>query len=500
LIAVYAGLCVAHGNTSAFMTVLNDFWGNAFAADYWEWNASRVWNGFFPPGYPFLLTVLPGRRLIESAYYFNVLAGILLLAGIFTTLKRLQGVPPALVAIVLVALHPMVLTQVLTTGPDAAFVTCAVIGALLLFAAATSERASARSALLAGCLLAAAGWLRYHAFLWSGAVLVAAVLVGGPFRLRQVATVAVPILLSGLGLVALGLAAGDLLLVQRDQAFNVYTRLLEAPNWNWFHLPTSDVLPKTIGEAIARNPEAFWRNYVAFSAPHVWLLFLPAVAIAVGTGRARRFGAFVFISSILFVPVVNLGASPRGVASVVPLTLIAGAWAITDVLTRLRNRTLRVLVAAVVAVLVVIHVARVWAPEIREYVRAARFRADVSSSLEATLRADRVRFAAQVFSTADLYFLGASGWQVRNYHPRIIGGWPTVDLAGYFEVFPALSTTSLDDLLNDCQRFGITHLVLGAASSLAQQELGSIYDGSLTSARLVELPGLAGVRVFRIVS
>jgi hypothetical protein len=482
------------------MTVLNDFWGNAFAAEYWEWNAARIWNGFFPPGYPFVLTILPGRRLIESAYGFNILAGVLLLAGIFVTLKRLQGVLAGLVAMVLVAIHPMVLTQVLTTGPDAAFVTCAAIGALLLFAATTSELGSPRTALLAGCLLGAAGWLRYHAFLWSGAVLLAAVFVGGPSRLRQAAIAAAPILLSGVGLVALGLSAGDLLSVQRDQAFNVYTRLLEAPNWNWFHLPTRDVLPKTIGEAIARNPEAFWRNYVAFSAPHVWLLFLPAVAIAFGTGRARRFGAFVLLSAVLFVPVVNLGASPRGIACVVPLTLIAGTWVFSDVLTRVRRRRVRVLVSGVVALVVAMHGGRVWVPEIQEYVRAARSRAYVSSSLEATLRADRVKFAAQVFSTADLYFLEASGWQVRNYHPRIIGGWPTVDLAGYLEAFPTLSTASLDAFLNDCQRFGVTHVVLGASSSLAQRELGSIYDGTLTSSRLVELRGLPGVRVFRIVS
>jgi hypothetical protein len=123
----------------------------------------------------------------------------------------------------------------------------------------------------------------------------------------------------------------------------------------------------------------------------------------------------------------------------------------------------------------------------------------MSLALEAALRRDGVAIAMQVFSTTELYFLGASGWQVGNYHPRIIGGWPTIDLDGYRDVFPGPSTDSLDEFLNDCQRFGVTHVALGSASGLAQRELGQLFDGRLTSPRLFEIEGFPGVRVFRII-
>ena len=454
-----------------------------------------MWNGFFPPGYPFLLAVLPGRRLIQSAYYLNVIAGVglVLAAGWFLHRRVVWWL--ALAGMLLTGTHPLVLTQVLTTGPDAPFVALSTAGALLLYQALVSDRA--RLAIGAGVALGAAGWLRYHAFPWAAGLLIAAALVGwSRGRITRVATAGAVILVFGLALVTLGIAAGDLASLQRDAAFNTHTRLIQAPNW--FHLPAPGNLPQTVGAAIAANPEVFWRNYTAFSAPHIWLFVTPFLAVLVGTAEARRFGIFTLIAAAFFVPVVNLGASPRGVACVVPLMVIAGIWAVADVATRLPAR-LRPAFAALAVVVVGVMAQAWWRPEITAYLDAARFRAAMSRELEAKLRADRVKFGMQVFATTELYFLGASGWQVGNYHPRIIGGWPTFDLPGYNETYPPLDTSSLDSLLDDCQRYGVTHLALGTASSLVTRELGQLFDGRLGSSRVVEIAGFPGVRLFRIV-
>ena len=496
LVATFGVACWWHGRSVDHFTVLNDFWGNAFSADHWQWNARRLWNGFFPPGYPFLLTILPGHRLPESAYYANVLAGMALLATVWTFFRRWASAATGFLALALVAGHPLVLTQVLTTGPDVMLVTLTVIGALCLFQVAALPAPDVRVALAGGVALGLAGWLRYHAFPWSAALLVAALLIGGWSRWRLLAVAVAPIAAAGLGLVALGMAAGDLSALQRDQAFNAYTHLVESPNW--FHLPPASALPATVWEAIARNPAAFRQNYLAFSAPHLWMLLPPLAALIFGTDAARRFGAYTLLATIIFVPIVNLGASPRGVACVVPLMLGSAAWALTAALERLRGPA-RLPVAIAGSVVLAVFCWRYWAPEVVAYVEAARDRHAVSRTLEANLRADKVRMAMQVFSTTDLYFLGASGWEVAAYHPRIMGGWPSFDLPAYREVYPVPSTRTFDEFLADCQRFGITHLALGSASSLAQRELGQLFDGRMTSERVQEVPGVPGVRLFRIV-
>ena len=75
LVSVYVWACAAHGRATGFFAPLDDFWGSVFAANTWAWNASTQWNGFFPPGYPTVLSVLPGSRLVESAFFFNVVLG-----------------------------------------------------------------------------------------------------------------------------------------------------------------------------------------------------------------------------------------------------------------------------------------------------------------------------------------------------------------------------------------------------------------------------------------
>ena len=167
--SLYAWACVAHGRATGFYVPLNDFWGNAFAANTWAWVASLQWNGFFPPGYPTVLSVLPGSRLVESAFFFNVLLGVALMLIVWASVRRLSAEPAALASMALVAVHPVVLTQVLTTGADALLVALAVAGALALFHSATGAKPGLYLAVAAGVLLGSSGWVRYHGFVFSGA-------------------------------------------------------------------------------------------------------------------------------------------------------------------------------------------------------------------------------------------------------------------------------------------------------------------------------------------
>lgn len=486
----------SHGRSVGFLTFLNDFWGNAFAAEHWQWSAGRLWNGFFPPGYPFLLTILPGKRLIESAYGFNLLSGLGVLGAVGLFMARSTSAWLGVAAAGLVALHPVVVTQVLTTGADAPFIALTTVGTLGFFRALDRPARGVVPVLAAGAALGLAGWIRYHGFAWAAALVVGAALAGAHRTPRVVLLVLAPVAAAGLALVALGLAAGDIWAIQRDQAFNTYVHLVQAPDW--FHLPPRASLPATVPEAIARDPQAFWQNYLRFIAPHGWLLAAPLAAALLGSGPARRFGVFVLGASLVFIPVVGLGASPRGVACVVPPMLCAAVWMMSDATRRVPPAS-RTAVAVLAMVLVTAFGWTYWRPAIRAYVDEARVRAAISQDLEARLRADRVTIGMQVFSTTELYFLRASGWQVANYHPRVVGGWPTFDLPGYNETYPPPSSASLDAFIDDCHRFGITHLALGAASTYVLPELGEVFDGRRRSARLAELPGIAGVRLFRLI-
>lgn len=493
--AAYATACLVHGWSVDYYVSLNDFWGNAFAASRWAPRASALWNGFYPPGYPTLLAVLPGERLITSAFAVNAVAGAATLLVVWAAARRLGGTVAAFVTMAVVGAHPLFVTQVLTTGADVLFVLCALSGAFLLFEAMTGDAPSARRALAAGVLLGLAGWVRYHAFAWSAALFVAALVVGGWRRWPTLAAAAVPVALAGSGLVGLGLAAGDLGALQRDQAFNVYSHLVTGVNW--FHV-AQERLPSTVSEAIRRDPALFLQKYLAFTAPHLWYGVALGAAALIGVGRARRFAIYVLVTTAVFVPWVNLGGSPRGHASLVPLLLTAVTVAVVSRLDAwpadARGRALR-LAAAVTAVG---WAAWSWMPGTVQFVRDTRARAAASRQVERVLVDDRVRLGAQVFSAADFYFVSAGGRSLRTYHPHVIGGWPTVDLDGFLDTYPPPNTRSLDAFLDDCLRFGVTHLVLSDAAGQVLRELGQLYDGRLTSDRVVDLASLPGVRVFRI--
>lgn len=493
---LYAWFGAAHGRAIGYFAPLDDFWGNAFSANTWAWRASALWNGFFPPGYPTLLTLLPGPRLVSSAFHLNLACGVTLLVLAWTTTRRLAGPAAGLTAMTLVAVHPIVTTQVLTTGADALFVVLAVAGALGLFHATTGARDRWGLSLAAGALLGASGWVRYHGFVFSAGALAAALVAGGTSSWRRVAIAALPVVLAGAGILALGTAAGDLASIERAQAFNVYKGHVAAVNW--FHLDAA-TLPTSVGDAIARDPAAFWRSYLAFGAPQLWLA-LPLVAAAlVATARVRRFAVFALLLGAVFLPVVNLGASPRGVAAIVPLVLMAVALALTALVARVPARGWRAAAAAGLALATTAYAWTAWLPANRDFVASTRARAQASSDIETRLRQERVVFGAQVFTDNDFYLVHADGWQVATYHPRSIGGWPKLDMAGYLESYPEPSTESFDRFLDDCHRVGVTHLVLTAAAGYVQPDLGKLFDGSLTTARLAEVTGTPGVRIFRLV-
>jgi Dolichyl-phosphate-mannose-protein mannosyltransferase len=496
LLGLFALLASLFGRETGYYTVLNDFWGNAFAATHWKWSARQQWNGFFPPGYPTILHVLPGRRLVESAYLFNVVSGVVLLWAVWEAMRRWAGLAAAVAALLAVSMHPMIVTQVLTTGPDASFVTLAVAGALLAFSAAGGRPASLAVAVGAGACLGLACWIRFHGLTWGAAVLIAALLTGG----RQAVA---PVLKAGaiftivVGLLAwVGLAAGDLGALTRDQAFNVYSRLIHPVNW--FHLDREPI-PQSLVAAVARNPEAFWRNYLAFSAPHLWLGLGCIIAALIARGRSRRFALFALMTGVLFVPIVNLGASPRGIASYVPLVLMAVVWAASDVLTRISQRAARWTAISIVVAASAMYGWLAWTPEISRYLDEARFRSVRASQIEQMLLADRVKIGTQVFAVADFYFVHAPGWHVGNYFPRIKGGWPVIDLPEYLTTYPPPSTENLDAFLDDCLRFGVSHLVLGDGAGAMFRELGQLFDGRIDSERTTLMGEVSGIRVYRIV-
>jgi hypothetical protein len=491
-----AALAFAHGHGTGYYAVLNDFWGNAFAANRWAPSASALWNGFYPPAYPTLLALLPGDRLVASAYVLNVVAGWTLLTAVFTCVAHLSTRAVAAVASLAVAAHPLVATQVLTTGADAPFVALAVVGALAVWTAASNPAPSTRLAVVGGLCLAVAAWLRYHGFVFALGALVSAVAVGGRVALRPVMIAGAVVAAAGLALAALGASAGDLASLQRAQAFNVFKG--HVGSVNWYHLDLS-TLPSTVGEAVARDPAAFWRSYPRYTLPHLWLALPIVVARMAPSAAVRRFAWFAGAAAVVFVPLVDLGASPRGLAPAVPLTLAALAMAADDIVRRLSTARARTAAAAIALVVAVGYAGWRWIPETRQFVEDSRAQAGVAHDLESRLRAERVAIGVQVFSDYDFYFPSARGWQVTSYHPRMVGGWPSLDLAGYQSVFPRPSTASLDAFLDDLQRLGVTHLVLTSGAGALQPDLGRLATGALTSPRVEMIPAPSGLTLFRLV-
>jgi hypothetical protein len=491
-IALYGVVCLAATASIGFHVGLNDFWGNLALADQLEWSSPASWyNQFFPFGYTLLLRVL-GPEPVVPAHLLNVTSGLALLAVVWGFTRRLLGEPWALCAIAMLSIHPQVFRYVTTPGPDMPAAALAAIGFARAFASADDGRRW--TAFAAGAWFGAGALLRYHALVFGGLTIVAtAIGHAAPRRHLRLAFT---------GLLAVYVAQMTVAMLAHHSPFHtgqayIFHKLVHGVNW--FHV-TSETTPSSVLEVIRASPGGFASAYLEQLALLWPLPIAPALlALAAVDTRSRRFGRIAFLIVTGYSLIVATGGSSRGslpIRFLVVMSAVALAQAIVmragvrDSWLSTRTRT-AVLTGSAIVLLAL------WIlPWLREDYGTFKFRARDHAAyeqVEALLRDDGTLSARQVFaSDFSLYFPTLPG-----HTPRTNGSWLRLDGARYNERVPEICVTTVDCLLADARRSGITHLVLTPDAQHLSAELGRLYTAP-GYAGLVDRGRASVFRVFRI--
>jgi 4-amino-4-deoxy-L-arabinose transferase-like glycosyltransferase len=492
LIAGLFSLGAVVGARTRYFPALNDFWPLLFQSNtlaWGEWDTFR--NGFFPPGYAVFLWLLGGDQILKTAFLANVVFGCATVLVVYLACSRFTSEATAWACAACAALQPLVFASMLTTGPDAGCMFFAV-GAVLLLAHSLegSEALRRRGSWMAGALWGIATLWRYHYVAFAACALAAAAIV---WRRRDVGRAVAAWSVSLAILAALSLLPGFSEQVARAQAFNVYKTIVPV---DWYHLP-SDVPASVVG-VIRRDPAAFAGAALRFAAPHLWLLVPCTLGAVMMRASSRRFAVAVLLLQLSYLPVVSAGGSPRGILPLVPPALLCGALVVEAALAVVKTAALRRAAASAVVLVVGTLVVARWAPQDRAFIEASIAGYEWRRAVERELRAQGVTTPTQVFGDAGFHFVTGSGSGWYAYVPRFNGGWPRLDLHGLDEMMPELSAESLDALVADCERLGVTHLVLSSSAGALMPDLGRLYEGRLAHPRLRLTASVAGMRIYRV--
>jgi hypothetical protein len=482
------------GARTNYFPALNDFWPLLFQADMLDWTTRASFaNGFFPPGYPVFLRLLEGQHILASAFLSNVFLGGLTLIATHAMGQRSASATAAVVGAALVAFHPLVFSVNLTTGPDAGCLFFTSTGFFLVMAGgeSISETKRRKCWWLAGCLFFLAAMWRFNGLVFAVAAVFSAGLVYRRWSLWRAASGIAAALMV---LVFLTLLPGMSAQLGRAQAFVVYEGIHPI---NWYHIPRD--FPPTVAEVIRAEPAAFWKAYVEFNLPLIWVLLPTVVGVFLLRALPRRIAMATLVLQAIYLPIVGVGTSIRGFAPVLPATMLCIVLLLDDLRARWLARWIDARVATVVVFALALGVvAKPWFQANRAFVEASIYGYEWRRAVEMELRSDGVTSPLQVFGEAGFHFVADAGPGWYSYMPRFNGGWPQVDLYRLHETLPEMTTTDLDGFIADCDRGGITHIVLSGTSGYLFPALGEIFQQTRTHPRLDFVAERAGMRIFRL--
>jgi hypothetical protein len=294
-------------------------------------------------------------------------------------------------------------------------------------------------------------------------------------------------------LAALSLLPGFSPQLARAQAFGVWEAMHAV---NWYQMPTD--FPPSVQAVIRAEPELFLQTYWRFHRPYVWLVVPPFLAAIALRGRARRVAVSILVLELIYLPVVGVGTSLRGFAPVVPLTMACTGLLMAWSAKRLERLLPRALAVGVPMALTIWAVGPSWIPANQAFVEASITGFEWRRAVELELRAEGVTAPLQVFGDAVFHFVLEPGPGWYSYLARSNGGWPRLDLYRLKEVAPELETTSLDAFVLDCERSGITHIVIGSTAGGLNAELGELYSGHRTHPVLHQTATVAGFKIYKV--
>jgi len=502
-VTVYGIACVGIAVYTGFYVHLNDFWGVFWIAEHLSLaEPASLHNSFHPVGYPLFIRLLQEafRDPLPAALLASVCLGLVMLVCMIRIANLILGDWRwTFLCIVFSSLFwPLFMKMLTTSGSSASAAFAAAALAILLpgFIPNRNEKRPFIRALAAGALLGLAALWRYYGFGLGLSVSAAMFLLGLRDRkalLRAVACTAGFILIYSLQLGCNILAGHGLF--ETAVPFMAHARLY---GLNWSRPPTERM---TLAGIIASDPAGFFRMCAARVFPYLRFPLIPALNLAISPARRlRRPRLFILFVFLFYTAQVAVGGSIRGIILIAaPLMVETSAVlksAFDLIAERVRRPALRYAALFALAALVPADQAVKSFIKNIAFVKRARTNALKFESLERALLREGVSNPKQVFLAVDFdcYFCGKL-----KYRPYHNGGWFRYDLWGYNERYPDLDSSSLDALVEDCRRHGISHIVLKPPCKMLLPELFEVYEGSRQSDSLRLVAEVEDYKIYRIV-
>lgn len=498
---------VAHGGLLALIAVLivcendyftytNDFWGNVWLAQRWDWsNPKTFYNGFHPIGYtvflkPFATTALirPFASLANVGFDFIALLGCGILAY-----ELSRSVFWSLLAVSMLAIGHSFAEIALTQGADAGCTAFATVG-ILFFYFSFDARRRPSAALLSGALLGMAALWRYYGMALGLGMMLGSLILAHDRKHRTAAAsfmVGFWVIYSAQILCNICSGHGP---IETNASFNTYV-LLHGVDWD--HPPTP---PKSLWSVIGERPARF----AIFSLTYIMRFAAPLALIVrnlVSRSSAKQveFRAAMSIACFATVVLLSVGASARGILPLVPYFVVELSSFIRD----LCHRALVLLRHAPLAGAAALGVggALLLAGLVLEMGRTAILLISMRRSAHEFAQVERFLLNEGISKASEVYTDDYDLYLPNLGSPRKNAGWLHYDPGPMGGVPPDLNTSTLDDLYRDCRKAGVKWLVVTAGDGrhnpaiarLNQQERGQ-------DARFQFVDSVGRFKVFRVLA
>jgi len=484
-----------------FQVTLNDFWGVLYYAKHLSiFEPASLYNGFFPIGYPFLLSFLPYAYVIYFAFAINIVsAGLFtgLISSLFFSIKK-SGLGVLLVFLITLS-YPLIFRYASTTSADMATAAFSIGGVYFLWRSEFQNRIhdhQTRDDILAGLLFGFSAIFRSHGIISAAAILLAYTLMTGIRRLWMRKTILITLAFVYFIQIGANLLSGHGAL-ETGQNFNAYITFYGI---NWSNIP-SEVYSFSVITQFFKDPTGFVRLYIPLFL-HLIVYGLPACLCLffLRDGPERKYAGFVFLATLIYAIPLAIGttATDRGPFPVLGMAITCAGllsmelWSRGQILVGSskvsRGLTILILASAV------LWIATGWISDDWSFLSLSRAQAEDFRKIETNLIENGMKEPSEVFTNnADLYFP-----DLPPFRPYINGGWENYSLWNYRQQYPEIPTDSWESFISACSAHNIKFIVLTPGAGSVASFTGKLYNDKFHPVEVELMTTLGNTKIFKI--
>lgn len=484
-----------------FQVTLNDFWGVLYYAKHLSISEpASLYNGFYPIGYPFLLSFVPYAYVTYFAFVINIISAGLFVGLIskFFFLMKDSGWGVVIVFLLTIS-YPLIFRYASTTSADMATAAFSIAGVYFLwkneFQNSLHDHQMGND-VLSGLFFGLSAIFRGHGIIAAAAILLAYTAVTGVRRLWMRKTILIPLFFIYLIQIGVNLFSGHGAL-ETGQNFTAY---LTFNRISWLHIPP-EAYSFSVVEQFFKDPIGFVKLFIPLFLRLI-IYGLPACLCVFFLRNAleKKYAWFVFLATILYAIPIAIGtsATDRGPFPILGMAIICVGLLSMELWSRGRvflssSKSLRSLVIIILAS-TVLWIAGKWVSEDWNFLSFFRAQNENFRQIETKLVENGMKNSKEVFTNdLILYFPG-----VPPFSPYTNGGWENYSLWGYREQFPEIPTDSWETFISACSANNIKFIVLTPGAGSLAKFIGKLYNDKFQPAEVELISSVGNTKIFKV--